>query len=258
MAENAPHPQRFPLPPALARSPGAWTAAPEEPSHALAQLHGRSVGRHGLRLFLGPRSRFGARYFQVFLVDPAGSLSREPVLAGLYAAGPLPSYNWVEVGEARRSVPVGATRTAAIGERGVRELLCLLGGIVPPGGHLMVEYDGPERAATARALARGVPPLATPLGAALLAAGCGPGIRDWYISEGGLEGPRKLQGYKPLGEAQARERGRRAARELLAFLESSRPAAGDALGRAARRRARIVLRRLPPPGSDAPYSPGSC
>lgn len=112
----------------------------------------------------------------------------------------------------------------------------------------MVEYDSPERAATARALARGVPPLATPLGAALLAAGCGPGVRDWHISEGGREGPRKLQGFRPLDAAQARGRAESAARELRDFLESLRPAGQDALLRAARRRALLVLGWLSPPG----------
>jgi hypothetical protein len=253
MAKNRQRSQRFPLPPALARSPGPWIAAPEEPSHPLAQLHGRFLGQHGTCVFLGPRNRFGARYFQMFLLETAGSLSREPVLAGLHAAGPLPSYNWIEVTEARRSVPLERERTAGIGERGLREFLCLLGQIVVPGGHLMVEYDGPDRVTTARALARGVPPLATSLGVTLLAAGCGPGIRDWYISEGGREGPRKLQGYKPLSEADARERGRRAARELLVFLDSLRLATEDTLQRAARRRAPVPL------APSAPVlSPGRC
>jgi hypothetical protein len=246
MGETAQRSRRFPLPPSLAGSPGQWVAARGEPSHPLARLDGRRLARHNIAVFLGPRRRFGARYFQMFLADDGGSLSAEPVLAGLHSAGPIPSYNWVEVAETRRWVRFEGQRTARTGERGVREILCMLGEVVPPGGHLMVEYDSPERTATARCLARGVPPLATPLGVALLAAGCGPGIRDWHISEGGREGPRKLQGHKPLAEADARGRGERAARELLAFQRSSRAAAEDALLRAARRRARIVVRRLSP------------
>jgi hypothetical protein len=210
-------------------------------------LHDQLVGQYGIRVLLGPLSRFGARYFRVFLADAGGSLSREPVLAGLHGAGPLPSYNWVEVAETRRSVRLEGEGAAVIGERGLREILCMLGEIVPPGGHLMVEYDSPQRATTVRSLARGVPPLATSLGVELLASGCGPGIRDWHISEGGREGPRKLQGHKPLSEADAGTRARRAARELLSFLESPRAAGKDALLRAARRRARIVIRHLPSP-----------
>jgi hypothetical protein len=239
------------LPPAMTRPPGRWIPAAHEPSHTLTKLQGRSLRRYRLHALLGPSNRFGARYFQLFLIDPAGSLSREPVLGGLHATGPFPSYNWAEVAEGRRSVRLEGEQRATIGEKGLREVLCLLGEIVPPGGHLMVEYDSAERSMTARALPRGVPPLATPLGAALLVAGCGPGIRDWHIAEGGREGPRKLQGHKPLTEVDATRRGRQAASELVAFLESPRRAPEDALSRAARRRARFVLSRLPPPGPDA-------
>ena len=58
----------------------------------------------------------------------------------------------------------------------------------------MAEYESRPRTSTARALAAGVPPVATPLGALLFDLGCGVAFRDWYISEGGREGPRKLQG----------------------------------------------------------------
>ena len=34
----------------------------------------------------------------------------------------------------------------------------------------------------------------------LFAAGCGAGLRDWYIAEGSGEGPHKLQGYKALNK----------------------------------------------------------
>lgn len=248
MVESTRDSRDFSVPSTPAGPSATWVWARREPSNPLAQLHGRPLGQHTIQVLLGPTSRFGARYFRVLLVDGNGSLSREPVLAGLRGSGPLPSYNWVEVAESRRSVRLEGEGTASIGERGLRELLCMLSEIVPPGGHLMVEYDSGERTTTARGLARGVPPLATPLGAALLAAGCGPGIRDWHISEGGREGPRKLQGHKPLSETDAQKRAQRVADELRAFLESPRAAAEDALLRAARRRARIVLRRLPPSG----------
>jgi hypothetical protein len=71
-------------------------------------------------------------------------------------------------------------------------------------------------------------------------AGCR-SFRDWYISEGGREGPRKLQGFKPLDEAIARERTaalRRQVEELLARPES--PRHGEH-GRVARELARAVL-----------------
>jgi hypothetical protein len=77
-----------------------------------------------------------------------------------------------------------------------RALFQMLAALVPPGGHLMVEYDSPFHEATARMLTLGYPPVTTPLGRRLFQAGVR-SYRDWYISEGGREGPRKLQGFKP-------------------------------------------------------------
>ncbi|KKL57477.1 hypothetical protein LCGC14_2235000, partial [marine sediment metagenome] len=64
------------------------------------------------------------------------------------------------------------------------------------------------------------------------------------ISEGGREGPRKLQGFKPLNEGLARDRTealRRQVEECLARPES--PQHGE-YGRTARRLAKAVLAAL--------------
>lgn len=79
-----------------------------------------------------------------------------------------------------------------------------------PGASLMVSYEGDD---TEWALRRKVPPQATPLGLALLAAGCR-WLKDWYFPEGGLEGGTKLQGTIPLGDAQRRERSKKLLEEL--------------------------------------------
>ncbi|HWO71740.1 MAG TPA: DUF1122 family protein [Actinomycetota bacterium] len=114
------------------------------------------------------------------------------------------------------------------------ELAAALG----PGGSLMVAYGADE---TERALRRGVPPAATPLGLALLAAGCR-WFKDWYFPEGGREGGTKLQGTLPL-DAAHRERAEAALRlELERFLASGRGREED------RRRAREALGLLGEPG----------
>ena len=73
-----------------------------------------------------------------------------------------------------------------------QQLFQYLADLIPPSGHMMVEYESPEQQATARSLASGIPPVATPLGYMLFSIGCGVGFRDWYITEGVSEGPRKL------------------------------------------------------------------
>ncbi len=216
----------------------SWTPAGQEPGHPLARLEGETIASRALRVLLGPSSRFGARYFAVFL---DGALS-QPIMRGLHHSGPYPSYNWVEVAETNERVGGVDGEQIDAGEGGLERLFALLVGLLPPGGHLMVEYDSPQRAETARELAHNVPALATPLGELLFRAGCGAHFKDWQIAEGGAEGPRKLQAYKPLTEEVARRWRREALAELRAFLDGG-SSVSDTFA-AARERALALLRDL--------------
>ncbi|HWQ28928.1 MAG TPA: DUF1122 family protein [Dehalococcoidia bacterium] len=171
---------------------------------------------------LGPVSRYGARWFRL---DADGVT----LLEGLHHRGPLPSHCWVEV-----------ARTAELDDEGYAHLFAWLRRLLPPGGHLMVEYDSPARADVAAALAAGVPPAATSLGEQLLRAGFAPRFKDWSISEGGLEGPRKLQCYVPPDDGTARLWRQDAIRSLRAFLKGA-TSAGRPVVALARERARRVL-----------------
>jgi hypothetical protein len=217
-----------------------WTPAPDD--HPLAALDGASVEGATLRVLLGRRSRFGAQYFAVLLESPAGILSREAVLSGLHNQGPLPSYNWIEVAETNQRLTLLDGSTFDMGEGQPERLLGLIAALIPPGGHLMVEYDSAQRASTARALAKNVPPIATPLGELLFRLGLGPKFKDWQIAEGGSEGPRKLQAYRPPSPAEAERWRIEAVRELEAFLEHP-PAQSEAV-EGSLSRARAVLARL--------------
>lgn len=219
-----------------------WASAAEEPDHPLAALDGQPLGDGTLRLRLGPASRFGARYF-VLLLERSGVPSRDAVLTGLHHSGSFPSYNWVEVAETNERVALPSGETLDAGPGGVAHVFRLLLGVLPPGGHLMIEYDSAQRAETAQALARAVPAIATPLGELLFSIGCGARFKDWQIAEGGTEGPRKLQAYKPPNEEIAARWRREAAADLRAFLDRDGSGASDAVV-AARARAADVLRSL--------------
>ncbi|MGZ4275604.1 MAG: DUF1122 family protein [Solirubrobacteraceae bacterium] len=112
-----------------------------------------------------------------------------------------------------------------------------------PGGSIMVAYGTGE---TERALRRRVPPAASPLGLALVAAGCR-WLKDWYFAEGGREGAPKLQGTLPLDAAAAHRSAQRLAAELWAFAEGSDVRAAD------RERATAALAIL---GADAESGAG--
>jgi hypothetical protein len=103
-----------------------------------------------------------------------------------------------------------------------------------PGGSLMVAYEGDE---TERALRRKVPPAATPVGLAMLKAGCR-WFKDWYYPEGGREGGTKLQATVPLDDARRRAAERSLAEELRQFLDRTEVRTAD------RDRAREALEEL--------------
>ncbi|MCZ7525011.1 MAG: DUF1122 family protein [Acidimicrobiia bacterium] len=114
-----------------------------------------------------------------------------------------------------------------------------------PGSSIMVAYDADD---TERALRRKVPPAATPLGLALLRAGCR-WFKDWYYPEGGREGGTKLQGTLPLDAERRRRSEAVLAEELRAFLARSR---GDDEDRARARQALAVLGEQPEPVGPDP------
>ena len=221
---------------------GRWQPASERPDHPLAAIDGASLGG-GLRLtvLLGPRSAVGSSYFRCGLDGPEGQTAA-PVIFGLQNSGPWPGFNWVEVLDYSDAPPLAGGGVQPVSPEVERALFGQLAGLVPTGGHLMAEYESRPRTSTARALAAGVPPVATPLGALLFDLGCGVAFRDWYISEGGREGPRKLQGFRATNEEHARTRGLETIAALDAFLDAARPS-GElwALTEPLARRVRAVL-----------------
>jgi hypothetical protein len=220
-------------------SPVKWTPA-DTPLHPLGKLHGKSLGAYELVVCLRPRNRVGARYFQVYLKTDKGEVSRQPVIIGLYNKGKYPSYNWVEITLFSPQVSVGKQALDITAKGLTQQLFQYLADLIPPGGHLMVEYDSPEHQETAHALVRGIPLAVTPLGFILFSVGCGAGFKDWQFAEGGSEGPRKLQGYKALNSQHARLKERELAQELRSFLGSLPPGQGTEL-ESARNRAKAIL-----------------
>ena len=215
--------------------------------HPLEVVTGERLGETTTLVLLGPKNRFGARYFQIFLLSHRDEVGEPPVVIGLYSSGPYPSYNWVEVISLAEHITFpsstkGEGRMLDIRHTGLdRELLKRIADLIPPGGHMMIEYDSPEQRETARSLELGIPPAATPLGYLLYSIGCGAGFRNWYFAEGGSEGPRKLQGYKPLNEEHARERAHDLARGLFEFLDRPLDPSHADVEEPARQRAAEIL-----------------
>jgi len=73
--------------------------------HPVEQLSGKPLGDSKLEVSLGPKTRFGAYYFQAVIHDKKKRVSR-PVLLALYHAGPYPSYNWIGIISIKQKVSV--------------------------------------------------------------------------------------------------------------------------------------------------------
>jgi hypothetical protein len=125
-------------------------------------------------------------------------------------------------------------------------IISLIGALIPAGGHLMIEYESREQNQTHRELLLRVPSAATHLGALMFAAGFRGHFKDWYISEGGHEGPRKLQANKSPNPTAAREALRSNLKELKQFIARPLPQTSEDASLIARAqdRARSILKEF--------------
>lgn len=212
-------------------------------------LDGRKLG--GFILLLGEVRRLrqsGWRGFKLHLRGPGGRESGFPVIEGIHSAGGKDGVKpWMDLiyrSDAFAAASGGAARRDPLGSgRPDRMLFASLGEAIPPGGHLMLSYEEefPPHLATLRSLAIGIPPVLTPLGFLLFSAEF-QFIKDWYLPEGGFEGPRKLWGEKAPDARWARVLLERTAAQVTAFLERPPDPAHRALEEPARKRALQVLR----------------
>ena len=211
--------------------------------YSLGSLQGKGLGSYKLVVLLGTKNRIGASYFQVLLQNARGEVSQQPVIIGLHNQGRYPSYNWIEIISLSSQVSFGSGREQVVdvSSSELTQLFQYLANLIPPGGHMMVQYDSPEQSDTARSLALGIPPIATSLGYLLWSVDCGAGFKDWYFAEGGSEGPRKLQGYKALNSQHAQLKAEKTVQELTAFLGKHPSVTSSELERAARDRALAIL-----------------
>lgn len=200
-----------------------WRAAAELPEHPLAAIDGAAVGEGvTLAVEIGPPNVAGVARFRAFLASSELGRTAAPVLRGLQHTGPHAAQQWVEVIDFNARIPLGDGRHVDVPEGIDLRIHARLAELVPAGGHLMVEYESEARSVTARALAAGVPPAATPLGGIMFAAGCGTAFRDRYSAGGGREGRRKLQGFRAVDHEHEHRRGLEMLAELERFMNRSK------------------------------------
>lgn len=182
----------------------------------------------------------------VALADANGTPSKTPLMTGIVSGGGRGVMPWFECRLYPELTMADGAVLDARASRLEAALIDRLGELVPEGGHLMVEYESPGQTETHSELLLRVPPAASWLGALMFHAGFRGALKDWYISEGGHEGPRKLQANKSPNPAAARIAIRTHAAELTAFVKQPLPArrADAEIVARAQTRARTILKGL--------------
>jgi len=187
--------------------------------HALNLLENRRIRSYRLALRITEGKKVDR--FEISLVNAENRVSK-PFVEGRYFRGTELIKTWMEIDYNPRAEFDGGA--VDLPKESLDEALFkMLSELIPPGGHLTVKYL--SHRATAKGLAAGVPPPATPLGFLLWKAGFR-WFKDWYFPEGWMEGDQKLQGNKPLDEEHDKKRREEAAEELEQFLRK-RGEAGD-------------------------------
>jgi len=184
------------------------------PAKSLAKLEGRKLGPYSLHIREGKGRFRGEVSFKLYLRSN-GSVSKEPVVKGLYFRGSSYYKPWLEVHFERTS----KLKTGTIDlekEKLDIKLFRLLSGLLPAGSHIMVAYENHE--STAAALRANVPEAATYIGHLLFSAGC-TSFKDWYFAEGFMEGSQKLQGNKPLNSRIKKINLKELRKDLIKFIK---------------------------------------
>ncbi len=192
----------------------------------------------------------GWKGFKLYLRNPNGILSSLPVVRGIYSSGGKDGVKaWMEV-EYREELEFlsrkGKSSSLSLRANNLdKTLFKHLGDIILAGGHFMVSYEGEQKIhiETIKSLSIGVPPAATPLGYLIFAAGF-EYIKDWYLAEGGFEGPRKLWGEKAPDEAWAKIYREKTAQQMTDFLRKKPSSILQELEESARQRASEILKSI--------------
>jgi hypothetical protein len=222
-----------------------------------AKIDGAKLGGEGTFILaltdLRPvRPRAGWYHLAVALTDAKGEPSRTPkpsrtpLMTGLVSGGGRLVMPWFE-GRLFPTVEMADGTTIDARAKGLEAAFVdLLGTLVPPGGHVMIEYESPGQHETHAELLLRVPPVASYLGSLMFHAGFRGDFKDWYISEGGHEGPRKLQANKSPTAATARAAMRNHLRDLTTFVKRPLPDRPEdaAVIKRAQERARALLKEL--------------
>lgn len=144
-----------------------------------------------------------------------------PLFWGIYSYGGRGVAPWADIAFHLRTACPACGQTWVVDDDSAIRLFQIWAAVIPPNGHVAVEYESPEHHETLMGLKRGFPPVVTPIGFWAYMGGFRGGFKDWYISEGGHEGPRKLQANQAADADHAERVRRMLMADVQGFLEGS-------------------------------------
>ncbi|MDW7984314.1 MAG: DUF1122 family protein [Acidobacteriota bacterium] len=166
----------------------------------------------------------GWRGFRIQWTHEDHPPAEPPLLWGIYSYGGRGVAPWADMAFHLRTACPACSQTWVVDDDTAIRLFQIWATLIPPYGHVAIEYESPGHHETLMSLQRGCPPVTTPIGFWTYMGGFRGGFKDWYISEGGHEGPRKLQANQA-ADADHAERVRQAmTADLQAFIKHT---AGD-------------------------------
>lgn len=190
----------------------------------------------------------GWKGFKLHLEKAQGLLSQDPVIKGIYSRGGKDGVKpWLDLDYSEELDFVGKAdkeERIILSQKSLdHRLFDILSDIIPPGGHLMVSYEGDQKIHfdTRKSLSLQVPPAITPLGYLIFKAGFQL-VKDWYLAEGGFEGPRKLWGEKAPDKKWEKAFLEKTEQHISQFLEKKSRLAPEKLVNVAIQRAEEIIR----------------
>lgn len=144
-----------------------------------------------------------------------------PLFWGIYSYGGRGVAPWADIAFHLRTACPACGQTWVVDDDSAIRLFQIWAAVIPPNGHVAVEYESLEHHETLMGLKRGFPPVVTPIGFWAYMGGFRGGFKDWYISEGGHEGPRKLQANQAADADHAERVRQMLMADVQGFLEGS-------------------------------------
>jgi hypothetical protein len=164
---------------------------------SLSEIERKKLNNYSIKISNIVPGRFKEEInFDMFLININKQTSIDPVIKGKYFSGRGKFYRpWLELFY-NNYIKFKKLSTIDLSNSIMeKKIFKYLSDLLPSGSHIMIVYQ--NHTETKDGLAKRIPPPVTPIGYLLWSVGC-TWFKDWYFSEGLLEGELKLQGNKSL------------------------------------------------------------